>query len=831
MKQLKTIASDKFILSGWLTILFSSVMFCVPLLTRASSDQYMGYFALHFAVAVLYHVISWINKDAKIDEHRIHYRAIKLILFLISAYALNREMDVFAASPVWFSVVLVLLSVNYLSAPFFNQMPMALRHLSFVLYGLGFVAFVYLALYLLPLYILSIPAMLALGISFHTFVPLLFCVLTVFLVKRLAQNRKRYWISFGGGIVGALLFCFAFTVVWDARLQTINRNYTAAMAEGEGKLPLWVQVAQDMAGDGITEKILKTGLIYKTSRWSDNFFWSLPSRKFGDGQQLHDPLITIANLFSGAVLLSQDDRIKILESQYNGRHQALERLWSGEDLTTEQVTTNVKVWPATHIAYTEKMLTVYNHQSQQRGNRQGEGIYTFHLPEGGVVTSLSLWMAGKEAKGILTSKEKAATAYRTVVGYERRDPSVVHWQEGATVSVRVFPVMAGESRTFKIGVTAPLRKEGSQLFYDNLWFDGPGATSAKETVRLEVEEEVKSLLQQASLKPSNDKVFTRTGAYQPVWTIAFRDKGLTPHSFSFNGAQYSLQAYHPQRVPALITDVYLDVNEAWSKEDIEGVWKLVQTKNVWVYDGGLKAVNGDNRKALFALQKQRFSLFPFHLIPKPGQSIVVSKSSAYSPNLSDLQGSSFLENLQARINSTNRVRLFQFGSESSPYIRSLKERRCFDFESGELALLEFLLRKNVFVQDAENENSIVVHSAGVTITKQPGEAASNAPDHLMRLFAYNSILQQVGKKDSTASVDSTALIKTAQEAYVVSPVSSLVVLETQADYDRFDIKDSQNSLKNASLKGAGAVPEPGEWAIIILLSIAFIFFLYKVKIV
>ena len=64
---------------------------------------------------------------------------------------------------------------------------------------------------------------------------------------------------------------------------------------------------------------------------------------------------------------------------------------------------------------------------------------------------------------------------------------------------------------------------------------------------------------------------------------------------------------------------------------------------------------------------------------------------------------------------------------------------------------------------------------------------------------------------------------------MVSPVSSLVVLETQADYDRFDIVDSKNSLKNASMKGNGAVPEPGEWAIIILGAAAFLVFVYKTK--
>jgi XrtN system VIT domain protein len=99
----------------------------------------------------------------------------------------------------------------------------------------------------------------------------------------------------------------------------------------------------------------------------------------------------------------------------------------------------------------------------------------------------------------------------------------------------------------------------------------------------------------------------------------------------------------------------------------------------------------------------------------------------------------------------------------------------------------------------------------------------------MRLFAYNHILQSLGKKD-TSLVDSTALIQEAQEAYVVSPVSSLVVLETQADYDRFDIKDSEASLKNASLKNTGAVPEPGEWAIIILLVATLVLFMVKSKI-
>jgi hypothetical protein len=51
---------------------------------------------------------------------------------------------------------------------------------------------------------------------------------------------------------------------------------------------------------------------------------------------------------------------------------------------------------------------------------------------------------------------------------------------------------------------------------------------------------------------------------------------------------------------------------------------------------------------------------------------------------------------------------------------------------------------------------------------------------------------------------------------VVSPVSSLIVLETKEDYERFGIKDKDNSLYNATKNSSGAVPEPHEWALIIV---------------
>jgi hypothetical protein len=61
------------------------------------------------------------------------------------------------------------------------------------------------------------------------------------------------------------------------------------------------------------------------------------------------------------------------------------------------------------------------------------------------------------------------------------------------------------------------------------------------------------------------------------------------------------------------------------------------------------------------------------------------------------------------------------------------------------------------------------------------------------------------------------------DANVVSPISSLIVLETQNDYDRFDIKKDKDALDNADIHNDGAVPEPHEWMLIILLLVSVLY--------
>ncbi|HEY8895865.1 MAG TPA: hypothetical protein VIM79_13660, partial [Niastella sp.] len=152
----------------------------------------------------------------------------------------------------------------------------------------------------------------------------------------------------------------------------------------------------------------------------------------------------------------------------------------------------------------------------------------------------------------------------------------------------------------------------------------------------------------------------------------------------------------------------------------------------------------------------------------------------------------------------------------SPYLKSLKEYRAFRYLHGMTGDLKDLVTKQQFIRDEENEDQVIIDNAELAIVQDSCTQSSAAPDHLMRLFAYNHIMRKMGPRFTEEQKDADELITEAQKAYVVSPVSSMVVLETQDDYKRFNIKDSRNSLKNASMKSKGAVPEPHEWALIII---------------
>lgn len=805
--------TDGIYIAGLVMLIISFGLFCASVFYQSND---MSFFFVEFSLTGFYFLILLGSGRLRKGRDGLQPMFIFLLLFLVSAYGLNSEMEVFKPAVNWFLILLLLSSANCLVYAFFYRLPLWAKHASSFVGGISLVLYAYLALYLLPMYGIGAVAAIALGFSLHVFVPLLLFIYTLVFFKKLRSVAGRFRFYFRSGIIAAVSCVIIFVAVWIVKVNAVNK----AMAAGNANLPAWVSAAQKIKPGFFDNRICKASLVYESPDDAfDDFLWRIPGRSFGE-EMKHDPLVMVACLIGGKTHLTADDRINILKSTYDSRHYAEERLWSGDDLQTGVVTNNIQVWPQFRLAYSQMKIKVENHLNTRNWNDSQEAIYTFHLPEGSVVTSLSLWVNGVEEKGLLTTKSKADSAYKTIVGAERRDPSVVHWQEGNRVSVRVFPVVRGKFREFKIGITSPLLLSDNRLIYQPVYFDGPLATNAKEETEIRFFKKPVNLTSSAGFDETGEYTYVRKGRYKTDWYVAFDRESVTPGSFAFNGKQYALFSTEPENTSLDIQDVYLDVNASWSANECDKIFDLVKQKNVFVAnDKGvlLRLTQHNAGQVLDDLRQQYFSLFPFSNIAHPTSSLVITKSENTSPILDDIKNTDFASGIKSFIAQKKRVHVFNIGTTLSPYLSTLKEVGSFNYVKGDVFLLQELLNGNRYPITNDKENEVTLDTAGITLRQsEGGTTESSAPDHVMRLFAYNHILKNQGAAILSGGDIDEAAITEAEQAYVVSPVSSLVVLETQRDYDRFDIKASKDSLKNASLSSKGAVPEPHEWAMIII---------------
>ncbi len=815
----------------------SALLYYMPQLLPKSDEQNLfSFFFIHYGIAVFYLVVLWGQGVARLRWRFMRQSIIwylpAIILLLISAYALNREVSVFHLSVNWLSVLLVLQCINLLLFSIYHMLQKWLKLLMFFMLGIGLVLFTYLAVYVAPLYTISAMAFIFLGISGHSFVPLLFVISIVILFRKFSAGSKALKFAFMAGIIIPFAAGIYFAVQWSRITNIIDKEYTRSLLN-ETDLPAWVRISQRLPKNTVTEKVLKADMIYTVHKGVDNLFrgWDSPGRARFNEEKKHDPLVVFASLFNHNSELDEKEKIKILESTYDSRHQAQERLWSGENLRTKQVITSVRLWPEYRMAYTEKILSIENTSIRNRWNRTEEALYTFHLPEGAVITSLSLWIAGKEEKGYLTSKQKADSAYKTIVGVETRDPSLVHWQEGNTVSVRVFPCTPDENRRFKLGITSPLQVTGNQLTYENIYFDGPLMDNAKETRIINTVSAKNYDLSLTKYSRNTEGSFEYEGSYDAEWKITAPLKPLKNTSFTFNNKTYTLSDYKEQQSPVKFSNIYLDLNAAWKQDELKQVVELANGRPIYTWLGKWFEVNKDNYTEIFNdLSRLQFSMLPLYEIDDRKNSLVITKGTSASPNLRDVAESVFHARITELEKDSAPVKTFCLGNRAlSPYLKTLKEFRMIQCENGEMSALETLLKNNIFPQIQENAQRLLIQPANILITETAAidSVKSSAPDHFFRLFAYNQIMKNAGVKAIRKDFADPDLVELAEQAYVVSPVSSLIVLESQKDYERFGIEESKNSLGNASMKSSGAVPEPHEWALIVLILLTLSWLIFK----
>ena len=823
--------SNPTFLLGLVLLLISFSVFVITMFFGEPSDDFFTQsFFLNYILFWVFLIAVFVNNKREFGHlfrfKNSHHNILLLQLANLCAYSLNRSIPVFNESTDWLTNYLVFYHLALLVYCFRKNDEVNALNLTVLLtVSTGLVFHLYEAIFIIHVYPVTAISFWFFGISLLSLVPAWHFLQAIHITRRYLKASTYYRSLLIGGIVIPLVMAIIFSVRW----YNINEAITSSASElerplSEETLPPWVIAASNLQDDAITKRILKGGIVYQLS---DQFFsWGNGFSRINEKRQ-HDPFVVMASVFTGELQVNDQTRIKLLNTIYGNRHQTERKLWSGDKLVTDHIKTHVQLFPAYRLSYTEKVITIRNTHAKGRWRGQQEALYTFYLPEGGVVTSASLWIEGEESPARLTTRSKADSAYQRIVGVETRDPLLVHWQEGNRVTARIFPVLPGETRQFKLGVTAPLSWQNGDLQYDNIDFQGPFWQHAREEVEVVTASPLLNLSTPWTIRESGNS-WRYEGRYFSDWKFRFQAPPLSTSTFTFNGRGIQLQEHRPLPTSFTPQTIYLDINRAWSKRALKKIWKMIKGHKVYVFTNRMEEVTEENHKRLFKLlRKKRFSLFPFYQIePTPG-TLVITNYSGLTPTLDDLKESEFADHFSSFLqNRTHNIKLYNLGNDLSPYLRSLRDLRLFDYAEGDIGTLNNWLAEQEFQVANEGPKEIVNHQSHFSLQEVAPAGASTAPDHLLRLFAYNDLLKKIGKDYFNKDAIADTLIHQAAEAHVLTPVSSLIVLESQADYERFDIKESKNSLGNAKIKSSGSVPEPHEWLLIIL-GLLFMLWLWK----
>ncbi len=751
-----------------------------------------------------------------------------LLIWTVSAYMLNKQLPVFSESVPWVSGWVMVYSLALLSYSFLRSI--GKRWFDYVIVcvlSLAMVFHFYETIMTISLYPITIMSFWFFGVSLHALVPLVSFVICMEIVRDYIHHSKKFKLPITICFTALFSLLFIFVYKWNAVIKSTEKGYVSFEQPYEGNdLPSWCTIGQTLPDDAISKRLLAGVNEYVIGK--DAFKWNImgmPSRK------KHDPLVLVSSMIAGNLDLSYKERRRIATTLYNKRHQAEWKLWRGTDLVTDHIATEVKLFPAERMAYTEKTIDIKNTTSSSGRWGQQEALYTFYVPEGSVVTSASLWINGKEEPSYLTTQTKADSAYKTIVGRERRDPLLVHWKEGNRVTARIFPITSEEPRKFKLGVTTPLAHKNGKLQYQNIDFKGPSTTTTVEEINLSIAGEEKVDISTPLSFAWDLSKYQYKGLYYSDWDLTIEAPPLNSAAFSFNDKSFRLLDLEYEEKPIeQFRKVYLDVNNSWTKSMFKAILKKCANNQVYMLDGEnmVKLTDKNAMRFFKKANKNNFSIFPIYKIADPESSLLISSNNHITPVLDDFKKSPFEKKLSTYMNlSAGKLTLLNLGKQNSQYLHSLVELKSIIQSSSDYD--SFMEDGKVHIPKVL-DNATAINMSQTQILETMGSELYNAcPDHLMRLHSYSSLMNKIGKDFSRRKEIEEDFISIAEEAHILSPISSMIVLESQADYDRFDIKRKDNSLGNASMNKNGAVPEPHEWALIIILIAALLTLYFKTR--
>lgn len=799
---------------------FSLIMFSLAIFGIQSKNEAFESFGLF---SLILELVYGVILSFKILKNRTEYQHLIPFLFLnwfIGCFCTNLIINVFENLPIWVYITTFLFCITtfFIYSDTKNK-----NNLSFIFFinGFSFLLILYFMAYLIPLIPFSIIGILFVGLGFYGLVPLIVSVSHLAILIKI-PIRNAQLLSFLAGIITVVLVIVFFAMKMSNEVVKINKHTVTKTFENNVDLPSYVVISQNLNPNFFNEIVLKKDIVYVAT---DNFFEFRDFDSFGTNQynerKTHDPLINLAFLFSEKINLSSDDRINILKSNFDKRLETEEQLWSGKDLITKNIKEDVKIYPNNRIAYTEITMDVI---CENNSWGQREAIYSFQLPEGSVATSLSLWVNGLERKGVLTTKEKAQQAYKQIVSIEARDPSLMQWKEGNRIVVRVFPISFDMPRTFKCGFTTPLKVENNEMKYQSLSITGPNVSNSQTLTRIQINGKEK--FKSNKNFTLNNNYFTNETKGITNWeaTLPITEEAFST-SYVWKENEYSINKIESEIVSYLPSEIFLDLNSSWKIEELATFLNTTNKKYFVYLQNEKQEINKENYKAIFnSFKTLHFSLLPLYSLQK--DALVITKCGSFSTNFEELETSNYLKKIKSGVKS-KEIRVFNISKEINPFWQTIKEQHYVQYCKIDLQNCVKLLKKNQFLTIKNFDNAVNIEVAEMTIVETPKNSlsANNGSSHIYRMYAFGKVLAEQVKIQED-SLSKNQYISLAKDANIVTPISSLLVLETDQDYKNNGIEKDLTTAGNASIDDKPATPIPHSW-LLLLISLALAFFSFK----
>jgi vault protein inter-alpha-trypsin-like protein len=479
------------------------------------------------------------------------------------------------------------------------------------------------------------------------------------------------------------------------------------------------------------------------------------------------------------------------------------------------------------VAYLEWTMELRNNAAQDREVR-----LQLALPPGGVVSRATLWVNGEEREAAYAGRGEVRAAYRQVAVQQRRDPLLVTSKGADRILAQAFPVpRGGGSLKFKIGISAPLQIETASAATLTL----PAVIDRNFSFPAGAGHSVWIESKQALAAPASGLVVGRSegGSFRIAGSLEDRQ---------LSGARPAVRVQRNAEARALISrlgDGEFIMQEIMAEEAqpsaavmlvIDGSARLKAT--VAPLLAALDTVAPSTRVgAILATEPVRWvTMAPWSAAQKQaiGQLLLPSSfvgGQDNAPALADaiaaleaepnarllwihgpqpvsFRGSAArLEQAIERLSRLPRVTLYAVEAgpnELLPDVPWAWSARTLPYSGSPAADLSAFLAHATGKDRALSLRRSQVDAAAALLPR--------GSDHVARLWARERVLELM-QADPTAN--RAAAVALAAPYRLVTPVSGAVVLESRQQYE-------ENGLTPASQATVPTVPEPHEWALIIV---------------